>query len=433
MGKFGIDTIVNKAKDVATSYVNDITGGISLGTAQKEAAGATPPDNVNRYDITVDVSGLKFSSLDNHTRIEYNETADYWRANFPTRTLTIHVPYTDVQKVLCSQEKSDVNGIKVYDMNVLVLPKKSNAFQNKAFNDGAFKAVLKQSDTSNDFRETIDSTRSRIFDKEQGEMRIPLTFILYRENELKFSQNFKLNAVMPDPTLSDIFMWALNKSNPTLKCCASKFESNPNMGLMIIPSRSFPDLIQMLDLEIGFFKTTPIQFIEHNIFFFLNRENNVNVTNKNMSFTISIDVSRDTNIPTPKYIRKLDDQNFNMSIDSSDINISVSNANSFGNSKKWIFPNGTTVSQENSFSRNVDTIKKLTNVPPVLKLQAPVYEFVDINITENALNFITPLTMLHLMDAMGKPRAYRIARSSISVTSGFSSSVVVRGFRIITE
>ncbi len=426
MGTFNIKEGLSNYKD----NISKTASGKS--TDAQKAEKATPPVNVNQYDITVDVSGLKFSSVDNATRIEYREVSDYWRANFPTRTITINVPYGVVQKILCSKDKSDMNGIKVYDMNILVAPKASSAFKNKAFNDGMFKAILQQNDTENDFNESMNES-SRFLDREQGETRVPLTFVLYRESELKYSQNFKINAVMPNPKLSDIFMWALNKSNPTLKCCASKFETNPSMGLMVLPSRSFPDMIQMLDLEVGFFKTNPIQFIDHNVFFFLNRENNANVTNAKLSYTITVDISRSNDVSTPKYIRKLDDQNYQMSISSSDISISISNSNSFGNSKKWIFPNGTTITQENSFSRNVDTIKKLTNVQPVLKLQAPVYEFADINLSDNSLNFITPLTTIRIMDAMGKPRVYRIARSELSVISGYTSSVVVRGFRIITE
>lgn len=426
MGAFNIKEGLSNYKD----NISKTASGKS--TDAQKAEKATPPVNVNQYDITVDVSGLKFSSVDNATRIEYREISDYWKANFPTRTITINVPYGVVQKILCSKDKSDMNGIKVYDMNILVVPKASSAFKNKAFNDGMFKAILQQNDTENDFNESMNES-SRFLDREQGETRVPLTFVLYRESELKYSQNFKINAVMPNPKLSDIFMWALNKSNPTLKCCASKFETNPSMGLMVLPSRSFPDMIQMLDLEVGFFKTNPIQFIDHNVFFFLNRENNANVTNAKLSYTITVDISRSNDASTPKYIRKLDDQNYQMSISSSDISISISNSNSFGNSKKWIFPNGTTITQENSFSRNVDTIKKLTNVQPVLKLQAPVYEFADINLSDNSLNFITPLTTIRIMDAMGKPRVYRIARSELSVISGYTSSVVVRGFRIITE
>lgn len=426
MGAFNI-------KEGLSNYRDNISKTASgKSTDAQKAEKATPPVNVNQYDITVDVSGLKFSSVDNATRIEYREISDYWKANFPTRTITINVPYGVVQKILCSKDKSDMNGIKVYDMNILVVPKASSAFKNKAFNDGMFKAILQQNDTENDFNESMNES-SRFLDREQGETRVPLTFVLYRESELKYSQNFKINAVMPNPKLSDIFMWALNKSNPTLKCCASKFETNPSMGLMVLPSRSFPDMIQMLDLEVGFFKTNPIQFIDHNVFFFLNRENNANVTNAKLSYTITVDISRSNDASTPKYIRKLDDQNYQMSISSSDISISISNSNSFGNSKKWIFPNGTTITQENSFSRNVDTIKKLTNVQPVLKLQAPVYEFADINLSDNSLNFITPLATIRIMDAMGKPRVYRIARSELSVISGYTSSVVVRGFRIITE
>lgn len=425
MATFNIKDGLNKYKE----SINNVSG---KSTEAQKAQQETPPVNVNQYDITVDVSGLKFSSTDNATRIEYREVSDYWKANFPTRTITINVPYGVVQNILCSKNKADMNGIKVYDMNVLVVPKASSAFKNKAFNDGAFKAVLQQNDTENDFNESVNE-RSRFLEMEQGQTRVPLTFVLYRENELRYSQNFKINAVMPNPKLSDIFMWALNKSNPTLKCCASKFESNPNMGLMVLPSRSFPDMIQMLDLEVGFFKTSPIQFIDHNVFFFLNRENNANVTNAKLSYTLTVDISRSNDKSSPRYIRKLDDQNYQMSISSGDINISISNSNSFGNSKKWIFPNGTTVTQENSFSRNVDTIKKLTNVQPVLKLQAPVYEFADINLADNSLNFITPLTSIRIMDAMGKPRIYRIARSELSVISGYTSSVVVRGFRIITE
>ena len=426
MGTFNIKEGLSNYKD----NISKTASGKS--TDAQKAEKATPPVNVNQYDITVDVSGLKFSSIDNATRIEYREISDYWKANFPTRTITINVPYGVVQKILCSKDKSDMNGIKVYDMNILVAPKASSAFKNKAFNDGVFKAILQQNDTENDFNESMNES-SRFLDREQGETRVPLTFVLYRESELKYSQNFKINAVMPNPKLSDIFMWALNKSNPTLKCCASKFETNPSMGLMVLPSRSFPDMIQMLDLEVGFFKTNPIQFIDHNVFFFLNRENNANVTNAKLSYTITVDISRSNDASTPKYIRKLDDQNYQMSISSSDISISISNSNSFGNSKKWIFPNGTTITQENSFSRNVDTIKKLTNVQPVLKLQAPVYEFADINLSDNSLNFITPLTTIRIMDAMGKPRVYRIARSELSVISGYTSSVAVRGFRIITE
>lgn len=386
-----------------------------------------PLSQVNRYTMSVDINGFKYNQKDG-INIKYTEISDYWNNKYPVRILQIEIPFKDVHAILYT-EKNKVNNREMYDINVLVSPLDNQGFQNKPFVDGMFKAILKDGDIKNDFSEEIKPD-SRMANRELGVIEVPLVFYLYKEEELKYSQT-DFNLVMNNPTLSQAWVTGFSRANPNLKAIVSKFEHNPTMGMLIIPPTGYPDYLEYLEDEAGFFSTKYMDYIEHGVYFLLNRNNNVNVKCANLEFTITLNVARKLEDRTDQYIRKLDDFNYEMSVSANDVKVTISNDKSFGNTTKYVPPSGQGARSDRGLSRNMDLVYKTTEVQHITKLENPIYELVEINMNNNSVNFVTPLTKFSLMDSAGKPRTYRVAGKQTTVQAGQWCTTKLRGFRLI--
>ena len=385
--------------------------------------------HVNRYTMTVDINGYKY----NHgygTRMEYTELSDYWNNSYPVRVLKIQIPFTDVQGIVHS-EKKNVNNRPMYDINIMVKPLDKDGFQNKPFVDGAFKGIMKDGDYTNDVNQEFKPD-SRMLTRELGEVEVEMVFYLYKEEELKYSQG-EINLVMNNPTLSQAWLSGFSMSNPGMKAICSKFEHNPPMGMLVIPPSGYPDFMQFLDDEAGFFNTPYMDFIEHGVYFLLNRDNDVKCKNAKLEYMITFTVGRNPEKPVDKYIRKLDEMNYEMSVSAADLNITVSNNKSFGQSIKFIPPSGQGQRSDRGLSRNYDVVFKTTEVPHIQMLENPVYENIEINLNNNCVNFVTPLTKFSIMDSVGKPRIYRVSGKQTTIVAGQYSTTKIKGFRLIKD
>lgn len=388
-----------------------------------------PMSHVNRYTMTVDINGFKYLH-EAGTRMEYTEVSDYWNNSYPVRILKIEIPYTDVQAIVHSQKKNVYNR-PMYDINIMVKPMDKDGFQNKPFVDGVFKAIMKDGDYTNDINEEL-KPNSRMVEREVGEVEIEMVFYLYKEEELKYSQG-EINFVMNNPTLSQAWLSGFSMSNPGMKAICSKFEHNPPMGMLVIPPSGYPDFMQFLDDEAGFFSTPYMDFIECGVYFLLNRDNDVQCKCKQLEYMITFTVGRNPSKMVDKFIRKLDEYNYEMSVGAPDLKITVSNSKSFGRSVKFIPPSGQGQRSDRGLSRNYDVVFKTTEVPHIMMMENPVYENIEINLNNNSVNFVTPLTKFSIMDSVGKPRIYRVSGKQTTVVAGQYSMTKLKGFRLVKE
>lgn len=385
----------------------------------------------NKTSIKIDINGVKLSTEEKSVRIRFREISDYWNRDFPVRILEVDAPLTETFKLL-NMKCNSYNGRRMYDINVLSLPTQTTGSQFKTMGDGQYKAVMRDNDSSNLFSEVYDM-ESRVYEREQGEMRNKLIFYLYRENELRFNMDGAINFVSENPSLSNLCLMGVTLSNPKSLICMSRLDHNPSTGMFIMSPINFTDYIDLLDKEFGLYKTKYMSFVEHNIYFLLNRDNNINLMNKDLSYSITFDVARGADSQTVRYLRKLDDKNYQISVEASRVKIYRDSNVTFTNSLKYIYPNGTCDLDDIGLSRNYDTIIKLTNVTPIRRLKSPEYEICEVELIDVSLNFLTPVSTFSITDAMGKRRMYRICYKETDIVSNYSNRLKIKGFRLIEE
>lgn len=388
-----------------------------------------PNRSTNRYSMTVDINGFKYNH-DDGTKIRYQEIGDYWNNKYPVRILTIEVPFFDIQGIVHSQ-KTVVNNREMYDINIMVKPIDDDGFQNKPFVDGMFKAILRDGDFDNSFTDSIDGEfGGRFTEREQGDIEVPMTFYLYKEEELKYSQG-QINFVMNNPTLSQAWLTGFSIANPKLKAVVSKFEHNPAMGTLVIPPTGYPDYLQYLEDEVGFYETDFMDYVEHGVYFFLNKKNDYKCKCPTLEYTITVTVGRSVTDRVDQYMRKLNEYNYELTASAHDIKVTISNNRSFGQSIKYITPSGTGNISDRGLSRNYDVVYKTTNVEHIKRIENPIYEFIEINLNNNSVNFITPLTTFSILDSTGRPRKYRVSGKQTTIVAGQYASTKLKGFRLL--
>lgn len=388
-----------------------------------------PNQAVNRYTMTVDINGFKYSH-ETGVKMSYQEIADYWSNKYPVRILTIDVPFVDIQGIVHSK-KTVVNNREMYDINIMVKPLDNASFQNKPFVDGMFKAILRDGDFDNDFTDSINAEDGgRMASREQGVMMVPMVFYLYKMEELKYSQ-VEINLVINNPTLSQAWLSGFSLANPNLKTVVSKFDHNPNMGILVIPPTGYPDYLSYLEDEVGFYDTDYMDFVEHGVYFLLNKKNKVNCSAPDLEYKLVFTVGRSVVDRVDQYVRKLDEKNYELSVGAKDMKITISNNKSFGQSIKYIPPSGAGNLSDRGLSRNYDVVYKTTEIPHIKRLENPIYEFIEINMNNNSVNFITPLTVFTIQDSTGRPRIYRVCGKYTTIQAGQYSSTKIKGFRLL--
>ena len=387
------------------------------------------PFPVNKYVINVDVQGLTFTDTTG-SKIVYHEISDYLGSNFPARTLTISAHPTQLAKLLL-MEKEEVNGFgQLYNLKLFVSPLSDEGMPNKAFEDGEFKALLINNESNFDTASAIDE-ESRVYKMNMLEPRSSITFYLFRDFELKFSTSNKTNFLYPNPTVSDVFINSLMMSNPGIGCLVSKFDHDPQLGNFLVRDMSFTDLIDVLEDEVGFYVTDYICFLEYGNLFFLNRSNEVNCKNSILDNNFHLAAGRVNEVRTNKQIIKLDEKNYASTVSSSDIKIIKDSKSSIRKSYSYVTPSGKKIDYTNSLSRNITTIRKITEAIPIQKTPNIQYEMIDVKISDNSVDFLNPLTKIHYTDSNSVKRIYRMGKKEIQVVSSQSSYIRLTGFRVL--
>lgn len=389
------------------------------------------PTGVNKYQINVEISdSIKIKDTDG-TSITYQEVCDYENNNFPIRILTLILQSSQYTQIMCAKKDDSINGFNdSYKINISTIPLLADSFLNKPFEDGEFIGLLQTSESPIEFIETQNDSSSM---NKSGSVdpEVQIKFTLYRKNELQFSISNKTNTLYNNSSLSEIFFNSAFKTNPLNKMVVSKFDHDPLSGLLLMPNMSFLNMIEFLELEMGFYKTSFLLFLEFNILFFLNKQNNINVNVKALERNIYIKPIRMNSAHESRNITKIDDYNYNCTTEVSNISIQKSSAKSFNNSYSYQTPSGKCITYNNLLSRNTKTILKATEVIPLQKYNNVRYEYITVKIPDNSVNFINPLTKLYYIDSEGKQRIFRVSYKKIYVESSRLSKLTIKGFRLI--
>ncbi len=382
---------------------------------------------VNRYTMTVDINGFKYDHHDG-TSMQYQEVCDYLNNKYPVRVLRIEIPYVDVHAILHT-ERQEKNGQKLYDVNIMVKPLDDESFQNKPFVDGKFKAILRDNDTENDISESLED-ENRMLEKDNSTYQVPMVFYLYRDEELNYNQ-LDVNMVANNPTLTQLWLTGFHMANPTLKAVVSKFDHNPKLGMMVIPPMDYSEFMNYLETEFGLYTTDYMDFIEHGVYFLLNRNNNANVSCPSMEYKVNIYVGRKVSERTDRFVTKVDDNTYDVNVSSSDISFVIENVKSFGVSAKYVYPSGDTFTNDKGLSRQCDLIYKTTTIPHIEKLKNTVYERCELSILDNSLNFITPLSKVTINNSSGIRNTYRLLGKQLTLTAGRSCKSILKCYRLV--
>lgn len=379
--------------------------------------------------MIVDINGFKYDHHDG-CRIQYRETSDYMNSKYPVRVLEVEIPYVDVHNIL-HVERAEKNGQKMYDINLLVKPLDNQAFQNKPFVDGKFKAILRDGDVDNDLTDSLQDD-NRFTQKEDKTYQVPLVFYLYRDEELTYNQT-NLNLVVNNPTLSQLWVSGFHMSNPSLKAIVSKFDHNPSLGMIVLPPMDYGSFMDYIENEFGLYETDVMEFIEHGVYFLLNKSNKVNVTCAKLEYKVNVYVARKAADRTDRFVTKVSDNNYDVTVSASDVSFVVENAKSFGSTKKYISPSGANVTNDKGLSRKCDLVYKTTNIPHINKLKNTVYEKCKITLTDNSLSFLTPLSEITVNNSGGIRNKYRLSMKRLKLVAGQSCECVLECFRLIQQ
>lgn len=387
------------------------------------------PTAVNKYQINVEIGDIRLVDTDG-IGITYKEICDYAKNNFPIRILTLTVN-ADTYHKINSLPKEEINGFKdLVKIQIDAHPLSGDGFLNKPFNDGEFYGMMKTSDSSNDYQSMIDP-ESSAYKSSATDFKTEINITLFRNTELRFATSNKLNTLYNNSTLTQIFFNSFVKTNPNIKLVVSKFDHNPNLGILPLRNMSFRNMIEFLEFEVGFYKTDYMMFLDYNIFFFLNKYNNINVKYKELEHNIHIKPARMDGQRTNRVVTKVDDYNYACTIGPNDYKVSKPTNKSFNNSYSYQTPSGKLINYENALSRNVTTIYKATEAVPIQKTPNIRYEYIDMSLLDNSVNFINPLTKITYIDSTRQMRIYRIIRKEIEVLSSRSSSMKLKGLRVI--
>ena len=385
----------------------------------------------NTYQIYAEISTLSFKAPTE--LVAYYEYHDYLKNNFPIRKLTIQMTHTKLI-TLRNCTKVDVNGFgEMYEVSLNVKPN-DNGSMHKPFSDGKFYGQLENNNSSlriNDGNDPDNKLNQGIVQ----DTSTSVTLILYREDELNFSISNDLNAVYTNPTLSQVFINSLVRTNPTLKCIISDFDHDPSIGTFVVSPMCFTDVIKLLEREVGFYETKYLMYIEDSIMYFLNTGNVLNCENEKYETTLIVysDTGEASNEQKKSGILKSSETTYALSIPETSKYVEKVNNDTFKNTICYITPMGNRYVHENSLSRNIVTINKQTEVEPIKKLNNIQYEKISINVGNNAISILTPMSKIATYNDLNSVVVYRLYKKEISVVSNSTCSMSVEGMRILDK
>lgn len=378
----------------------------------------------NRYELTVQFCNMVFKN-EYGNRIMYEETKDFINSNFPIRKLIVSVNDKDIVNIL--NFKKDENDM--VDVTILVsFDKDSNIIQNKPFEDGKFKGLIQNGDFNiplNEITDDYSDTKSSdvIYSRE-------VIIYLFREDELNCFDNDDINFLVSGTNLKSLLSFLFLKYT-NYQLILSPPDHNPSINRLLLPQSNLLEILKIIDLDMGIFFTNYILFINEGVLYFLNTDNDVKCRNDKLEFSINLLVSRPGKDLRAKYVDKLNNGNYTISVDYMDVKVTKDDEYKINESLNYIFPNGKKYKNKNMLSRNVHTIRKITNIQPLIKYRNRTREDIEFSINNIAVKDINPLSTIFYTDSQNKRREYRVSKVKTTIVSSQLVEMKIKAYRLV--
>lgn len=362
--------------------------------------------------------------------MHYHEEVDYIGNKFPTRVLTIKLYPTNISKLVNYRRSLRTNSKSLFNIELMVRPV---GFKGKSllkpFKDGKFKAVMAENDKLKSYYTKIDLEKRL---QRNVEEYVEITFFLFREEELQFGLSNNLNFLYKNTSLQNMFAHLFTKSNPTTKFVVSKFDHNPIPGKFLIPTMSLRESFRLLNDEFGFYKTGMMEFLENNTYYFLNTANDMGVTCKKLESIFRLNVIKEPGDNSPKMFSKSKvAKEMIVNINASDIDVYTDSKSIVDNQPIYVNASGEITGTNNTSARDVDTVRKITNIPNLVKDVNVSYEYITLSVRDISSIDVNPFTRIEYFDNSSNLRNYRVCKKETEIRSNKGLINTIVGMRII--
>ncbi|MGL5316985.1 MAG: hypothetical protein ACRC92_27245 [Peptostreptococcaceae bacterium] len=386
------------------------------------------PKFSNMYDLKVSLAGSTYSS-ESGNDIIYSEEKDFLNANFTSRILDITVFGEDIFTIL-NYKDTDANGM--YDIVINALPSQENLIQNKPIIGYKFKGLLRDGDAQASLRETLNLDTGQAVQHDRPAVKT-LTFVLFQEEEINLFDNDDINMLFSSIELKSLINYTINKYT-TFKYVISDLDHNPDVGNILIPHMNMLEFLTLMDRDCGLYKSKYSLFLNDDLVLYLtNTDNDPKCRNADLEFSLNIRVSQVGIDNKERTIDKLSNGNFSVIVNPGDAKVYTSPASKIGNSYNYIFPNGKRYINKHKLSRNVKTIKKITNVQPLEKYTDKAMETFEVLISSVAFPRINPITTIFFFNSNSQRVSYRVSKVRTIIRSRGNVQLKVTGYRYKDE
>lgn len=396
----------------------------------------------NKYTITVSFvnSNLVISDFPTTNKnkitqrnVEFTEICNYFNARFPARVLRVTMNFDEIDRLFASRNEVSEED-KMFDVDILVTPVGSSEGVSHLMpiKSGSYKGLMKTNETINSY---LTTRNSRATVEQNASMTTDVEFILFKEPELRFSLNPNINFLYTGNNLMSMFVHMCCKAVGGMKMIISKLDHNPVVPKFLIPRMSLSDGIELFADEFGFYKSGHSLFVEDNIMYFLNKEENPRVTNNDLDYEILLDVNRYTGRDNSQAYKQNIDSERSMitKINVDRIKVFVNNNNVLKNDPIYISPSGKTSFTKNSSARNVDVIRKITEIPHIATYSNVQYEYIDLTLDDVSFINVNNLTKIVYIDSANNVRVYRVNFKYTRVVSNTITETRLQAFRILKK
>lgn len=362
--------------------------------------------------------------------MHYHEEVNYMSNKFPTRVLTVKMYPGNISKLVNYRRSLRKNSKSLFNIELSVTPV---GFKGKSllkpFKDGKFKAIMAENDKLKSYYTKIDLERRM---QRNVEEYIEITFFLFREEELQFGLSANLNFLYRNTSLQNMFAHLFTKSNPDTKFIMSKFDHNPVPKKFLIPTMSLRESLKLLNDEFGFYRTGIIEFLENNIYYFLNTANDMKVTCKKLESIFRLNVINEPGDNSPKmFSRSKVAKEMIVNINAEDIDVYTDSKSIVENQPIYVNASGKVTATNNTSARDVDTVRKITDIPNLVKDVNISYEYITLSVRDISSIDVNPFTRVEYFDNSNNLRNYRVCKKEIEIRSNKGLISTVVGMRIV--
>ena len=384
------------------------------------------------YFLYVDIGGVKFRGGDKDL-INIMIEEDFIGNDFPVRILSITCRDEKFHRMLNTQ-KVDVGKFKgLYKVMINYDMQLNKGNSNEPILPGMYRGFLIETETGTE--EGKENEPSTTLDEEFRAHFKTFSMYIFQTSELTFNTRFPKNTHIPvGATPMDIFVKLFSEYNPDMKCVISPFENNkPIKTFPPIANMPFLDVVDLLDKEIGFYRTKYFYYIYRGLFCFMNTDTNHNIIVEDYNNTFTIYPVRSEYDFKGYKIVQISPRSFGVTIKADDIKIQTDVGLSFAKTEVFVNASSQITNTEYDISREQDTTKKTTDEETLPKDGNIKYETIELLIEGFVDDKFSPFTVIIYPDSQQGRREFRLMGVKTMISSGDYSYTRLKGFRIQDE